>query len=288
MRILFVSAGKGADYQCDLAFHGLRSLFGPDVVDVHRLAYMYKGCDTSELYGRGFSLYALIEEGQVDRDDILAKVKNKFYDLVVFGSIQREYNFLATVSEYYPPNKIFLIDGEDDPSIRTWFLGKGIYAKRELYNTHPQVVPISFAIPEEKIQPLSDKTRLMAYIDPCDTRTYIYQDEASYYAGYSDSMFGRTMKKAGWQCLRHFELMACNCIPYFLNIELCPEPIMTELPKEDLIFAARILEYRGMKVFETPAGHQLWFDLNERIQKVLKEKLTTKALATYILDKVAA
>lgn len=286
MKVLFLSKAAGPDYLCDLAFHGLRSLLGTDVVDVHRLAYMYRGFETSGLYGKGFSLYGLIDEGQVDRDDVLAKIQAKYFDLIVFGSIAREYNLLAIVSEHYPANKIVLLDGEDDPLVRTFFLGKGLYFKRELYTPHPQVLPIGFAIPEEKIQPLQTKTKLMAYIDPADTRTYIYNDEASYYADYGQSLFGKTMKKAGWDCLRHYEIMACNCIPYFMNIEGSPATLMTALPKHDLMLAARLLEYRGFPLFEKPAGQQLWLDLNERIQTNLRDRLTTKALARYILDEV--
>src|SRR5438309_1013405 len=43
MKILFLSeGGPTQDYLRDCVFHGLRTLFGPDVVDVHRLDSMYQ------------------------------------------------------------------------------------------------------------------------------------------------------------------------------------------------------------------------------------------------------
>ena len=67
MRILYISGGQGPDYMCDMLFHGLRRTLGTDVVDVNRLWYMYAHefregtADKSKLYGRGFTLYGLLE-----------------------------------------------------------------------------------------------------------------------------------------------------------------------------------------------------------------------------------
>ena len=42
MKILFISQGNLPEYQCDSLFHGLRLLFGDDIVDVNKISYMYK------------------------------------------------------------------------------------------------------------------------------------------------------------------------------------------------------------------------------------------------------
>src|ERR1035437_3095311 len=97
LKILYISQGARPDYLCDMVAHGLKSLFGADVVDVNRLSYLYKGADTSNLYGRGFTLYGLLDEGEVDRSDIPAKIKARFLDLIVFGSVQRCYEMLHEV-----------------------------------------------------------------------------------------------------------------------------------------------------------------------------------------------
>lgn len=284
MKVLFISAGEGADYLCDMAFHGLRSLFGTDVVDVNRLWFMYKGADLRGMYGKGFTLYGLIEEGQVDRTDIAWKIANRFFDIVVFGSIHRYWEYLQEVLAAYPADQIVFLDGEDSPSFLKDFVDKGLYFKRELHSPQRNVFPIQFGIPEEKILGPMQKTAVVAPMDPFNPQTYIYEDEPAYYEQYRSAMFAKTMKKAGWDCLRHYEIMACGSIPWFLNLEHCPTSIMEDLPKEDLLLAKSLLEYQGLPIFLRTCGKELWLDLNSRIQKVLREKLTTEALAKRILE----
>jgi len=285
MKILYISGAQGPDYLCDMLFHGLREHFGAEVVDINRLGYMYKGAETKGLYGKGFTLYGLIDEGEVDRSDIPAKLQSRYFDYVVFGSIQREYAALGEVRKHYSPSQILLIDGEDNPLVMRDCIGWGVYFKRELHSEHPKVNPIQFAIPAEKITPVGcQKQRLFAKIDPLDTSTYVYDDEASYYDGYRHALFGKTTKKAGWDCLRHYEIMACDCMPYFSNLEYCPPSIMVNLPKTELMLARQLCDYKTGRIFESTAGQVIWADLMDAIHQHLQNNLTTKALATYVID----
>lgn len=284
LKVLFISAASGPDYLCDCAFHGLRTLLGPDCVDDARLAYMYRGYETKNLYGKGFTLYGLLDEGSVDRTDTLAKIRKRYFDLIVFGSIHRDHRYLFDIMEHYRQNEIVFLDGEDQPLFLSDCVHHGMYFKRELYTPQYKVFPIQFGIPEEKLVGASRKSTFMAPLDPFNPRTYIYSDESAYYHDYQKSLFGKTMKKAGWDCMRHYEIMASECVPYFENIEYCPPTIMVDLPKEELVFAKTLVDYKGFNVFELSAGKELWSNLNERIQRVLREKLTTVALARYILD----
>jgi hypothetical protein len=45
------------------------------------------------------------------------------------------------------------------------------------------------------------------------------------------------MKKAGWDCMRHYEILGNNCIPYFVGLEDCPKNTLANLPKELLLEA---------------------------------------------------
>ena len=283
MKILFLSPGNQVDYQCDLLFHGLRTIFGADVVDVNKIEHMYKGREYSHLYGKGFTVCGLLDDIPVDRNDILAKIKNRFYDFVVFGSIWRFNGLLHEVLPIYPRERILVIDGEDGPAFYSDLAKLTLYFKRELHSALTPCFPIQFAIPAEKIQSPAIKTTFLAPLDPLDPSTYIYSDEASYYASYRSAFFAKTMRKAGWDCLRHYEIMACGAIPYFQNLEYCPEPVMVNLPKPDLIMAKQLYEYDS-DFFQTSAGEVLWDRLNNRIQKVLREQLTTTALAERTLD----
>lgn len=94
------------------------------------------------------------------------------------------------------------------------------------------IFPISFSIPESKIvAEVPPKTRLFAQLVPGVESTYIYTDEESYRKGYQESVYGRTKKKGGWDCLRHYEILANGCIPWFENLDKCPPQTLTHFPK---------------------------------------------------------
>lgn len=108
--------------------------------------------------------------------------------------------------------------------------------------------PITFSIPEEKIvSAIPTKTRLLAILNPSDPGTYVYTDEHSYYQGYRESYFALTMKKRGWDCIRHYEIMANGCIPVFEDIESCPIETLTYLPKDLFVAANALYERVGSK-----------------------------------------
>jgi hypothetical protein len=132
--------------------------------------------------------------------------------------------------------------------------------------------PISFSIPESKIiDHVPEKTRKFAHIVPGDLSTYIYPDEASYYKGYQESVFGRTCKKGGWDCLRHYEILANGCIPWFENLESCPKDTLFRFPKT-LVLEAMKSETPEMYIPE--------------LMEYTRKYLTTKSMAQYVVDTV--
>jgi hypothetical protein len=94
------------------------------------------------------------------------------------------------------------------------------------------VAPIGFSIPEEHLATGAEpKTRLLAthVVDPevaalvPGTHTaYAFDDEADYFADLRSSRFGITTKKAGWDCMRHYELAASGCVPCIRDLHLKP------------------------------------------------------------------
>jgi hypothetical protein len=93
--------------------------------------------------------------------------------------------------------------------------------------------PITFSIPEEKIvNTIPKKTKVLATIIPGNKNTYIYNNEEDYYNDYKQSLFAITGKKCGWDCMRHYEILANGCLPYFQEIEKCPKNTLTLFPKE--------------------------------------------------------
>lgn len=134
------------------------------------------------------------------------------------------------------------------------------------------VYPISFSIPESKIvADVPTKPRQFAHIIPGDTSTYVYSDEESYYKGYQESVFGRTCRKGGWDCLRHYEILANGCIPWFDQLEGCPTNTMFRFPKDNVLSAMKS---------ETPEKYI------PELLDYTRKNLTCRSMAQYVFDTV--
>jgi hypothetical protein len=282
-RILYITGATGADYMADLVMHGLRSLLGPDLVDVKKMWFMY---DTSEHY-MFHTLYKLLPDIEVDREDIQGKIAKRYFDAVVYGSVHRCRDYLDSVCSVYPKSRIAFIDGEDGPEVAP-AMGSGWYFKRELQGECPGVLPIQFGVPKEKIRPidLSRKTRLMAHCDPRDRATYVYYDsETRYYDQYADAWFGYTMKKGGWDAMRHHEIIAAGALPYFADFDQCPAGTLATFER-DVVNGMRRLcdEWESDGLVKREKGRtNLWNGCMALMRKAL---LTTEDLARLVLERV--
>ena len=287
----------GACYLTDMLLHGLRNKFGDDVVEYERAWWMYHNdfgpgkLDPDVYCPRGFTIYrTLDDDSNVDRTDIKSKIKNQYYDLVIFG--YTHYGLRPgswdLVTKHYPKNKIVWIDGGDLWSdLKPEMVDKSIYFKREIYQDLPGIHPINFAMPVEKIASIyREKVNLVAPMDPRNKASYIYNTERSYYTQYAESLFGVTTKKNGWDCVRHYEIVANNCIPLFLDINECPTDIMTTLPKAPLKEALQLVKDHGVEWFAEGEGEQKWLELNDEIQQHFRKYCTTNALADYFLNTI--
>jgi hypothetical protein len=148
--------------------------------------------------------------------------------------------------------------------------------------------PITFSIPKEKIvneKPI--KRKMVSDLIPGVLSTYIYQNEKDYYQEYQQSLFAITTKKGGWDCMRHYEIIANRCLPYFPNIEECPITIMTFLPK-DLVLQSNELYNKFHKKQITDVTEEEWHMYDELVSKFIDHMtthLTTQQMARYIIEK---
>lgn len=150
---------------------------------------------------------------------------------------------------------------------------------------------ITFSIPECKITKISifdimsKKKKILSSLIPGRTETYIYTTEIDYYQEYQNSLFARTNKKSGWDCLRHYEIMANGCIPYFPDIDNCPINTMAFCPKH-LFYKGNVLYDRLKdKSVENLSSQEKdeCTSLIEELLNFIKENLTTEKIAQYIL-----
>ncbi len=108
---------------------------------------------------------------------------------------------------------------------------------RQLHQWIPKAqntIPISFSIPQEKVWKEGRRARSKDFpihiVDsevsmhlPGTSWQYAFSCEAEYYDDLRQSRFGVTTKRAGWDCLRHYELAANGCVLCFRDLNLKPE-----------------------------------------------------------------
>jgi hypothetical protein len=287
MRILYItnhiqiaqqSGGYLNDYLNDLLFHGFTELDDIEVVDSTPIIHLYKENETKipnhHLWGKGFSSTYLIDKDTVDRTNIEEKIKDKYFDFIIYGAVKRCLDYYDLVSSIYPSNKIILIDGDDFTGVHS-LSTKHPYFKRELLDS--KMIPIHFAIPESKITKIKlEKTQEYGSIIP-GQGGYKFDIEQEYYNDYNKSYYGVTMKKAGWDCMRHYEILANYCIPYFTDLHECPKNTLTSLPKELLLDARELANN---------FDNQKYFNILDELFDYTKSHLTTKELAKYVLKKI--
>ena len=134
-----------------------------------------------------------------------------------------------------------------------WFLPRALnratYFKREItpwtgwfrsYLTLPpplaprleKIKPIAFSVPEEKIldaPPAKHKDWPAHIVDEelaqrvGAATSYAFDSEAAYFGDLQASRFGITTKRAGWDCLRHYEIAANGAVMCFRDLANKPE-----------------------------------------------------------------
>jgi len=231
----------GEDYLQDLLLIGLRNICGKEVVDFPKKEVMYNTCEIpdEELYGRGFTVWKKLEDIEVDRTRIWERLDQGEFELVIFSSVWRQQNFLQKFQRegLWRKSKLVFIDGED-AGVQEKMSNEGLaifgeYYKRE--SVRDDVLPISFSIPEKNIIEPRPKEKLFAKHVQCPAAyqlievrddcvmDYAFDNEQDYYDDIAVSMYAITMKKAGWDCLRHYEIAANGTVPCFWNLSEKPK-----------------------------------------------------------------
>lgn len=295
--ILFFLNALGPDYQCDALLHGLLTTKGISVqvcclsprqwvreglsFKRDRLWYMMYGANRKQLrglYGKGFTLYGHITN-QIDEVTPIDAMRNLVlgkYDAVIAGNVWR-CAWLINIAKAVSGAKIVCVDGEDWEHIHPTVARCDLYYKRELTNCESDcVLPISFAIPRHLVVPsLPPKRARLAPLIPGDVSTYIYADECDYYEAYRSHTYGITHKKAGWDCLRHYEIAMNGCLPLMRDIEACPPMTMVTTSRELLKECVRMYDARD------DSGAAC---LAEDLLQHVRTHNTTDSLAKYVLS----
>ena len=151
-KILYLSGHEGADYVRDMLLHGLKEVMaerGGVVVDFVKPPHLYdigedtppNGWTNENIYGLGYSTAHRLTEhdddlSRVDRFDLSKRIRDREFDLVVYGSVHRGMLFLDEVLQHYRgENEIVFVDGEDSHGFcekARKYAGVGVYFMREI------------------------------------------------------------------------------------------------------------------------------------------------------------
>jgi hypothetical protein len=154
--------------------------------------------------------------------------------------------------------------------------------KKAKTTTHP----IGFCVPESLILArIPKKTYDFAPYRPGQPYQFFSQEE--YYNGYRNAFFAITHKKAGWDCLRHYEILMNGCMCYFTDLAECPIDTMTHLPKDLIARAMKLPGVKGAPDFTI--DHSVfpvdeYMKLMELAMQHCREHLTTTAMARYVFN----
>jgi len=108
-------------------------------------------------------------------------------------------------------------------------------------------------------------------------------------------MFAVTRRKAGWDCMRHLEILANGAVPYFPDLESMPDLTMQHHPKhlyerakkmDGVHYDGDILRPSSFFINTSVFSFDQYFALAEETLKYSREHLTTRAMAQYLLQTV--
>jgi len=164
------------------------------------------------------------------------------------------------------------------PDILSWYI-----QSRDTVTMLP--VPFAYSIPDEYVvSAVPEKVRDFSEVIPGTRSNYTYGpgEYEGYLQQYRESRFAHTKKKGGWDCLRHYEILASGCIPVVESLQDIPVYTMTTYPKEILSAAyADLLPWTGSEGQLT-----LYREYVEKLLEHCRKNCTTSASARRFLEMV--
>lgn len=122
-----------------------------------------------------------------------------------------------------------------------------------------RIFHLGYAFPDELFKKdIPPKKQVWAEVIPGFRETYRFSEEEAYFQMYADARFAFTWKKEGWDCLRHYEILANGTIPVFPDLQKCPKDTLSHLPKDLIIQANReLLPWKDIPEYHLKYTHYL-------------------------------
>jgi hypothetical protein len=114
MKVLHINHFSAPDYLNDMLLHGGKSVFGGEnYIESSPAPFMYQGYpNIKQLYGKGFTLYCRLPTPPqyFSELDLLQRIRDRYFDIIVYGSVFRNLQYWELVEKCYPKNRIVVID----------------------------------------------------------------------------------------------------------------------------------------------------------------------------------
>jgi len=254
LRILYLT-DQYMDYLSDEVLYGLRALLGQEVVDYPQKKLLYaserENIPRSMVWGNGATAFGL-PDLEIDREDIEAKVRGSYFDLVINSNCWRIHTPLL--------KNLVVLDGQDHRYLNPLYLGRvTAYFKRELLWNVPHVQPIQFALPDHLLDtaptPKTKLTHASFSVMPglrqqiADVYGCQYIDDwKEYIRDINSSWYGISPKGAGYDCMRHYEILGRAVLCIYLD------PGAPRILREAFIDGVNCLVFRSVDELKFKIG----------------------------------
>lgn len=138
--ILFIDKSLPLKPDCESAMilGGLKNKFGATCEVAYPLECLYSGKPVPskpKWWKTNFNIYGILDdtlrspnEKRCNLNTIIANIRSKAYDVIIYGSMSRSLALFRLAAEYYPKKRIICINGDDDnmlgaPKRPTFFKG---------------------------------------------------------------------------------------------------------------------------------------------------------------------
>jgi hypothetical protein len=135
--------------------------------------------------------------------------------------------------------------------------------------------PLSFAFPLTNEIARSTKRFFVAPMVP--GLPYLFDNSCQYYRTYSQSFWGVTHRRVGWDCFRHVEIIGSGALPLMVDADLIPRYSMIHYPRRTMVQIWR-------RFVEEPFMPDR--ALSDFFRDHFHKHLTTLSSAGYLLDQV--
>lgn len=182
-------------------------------------------------------------------------------------------------TNFYPKQKLLEIEPSDKLYQINTLTHDEVYNVNKYFNIHP----LSYCIPDDILIDINtiinNKHIIISDVIPGERLTYRFKSgqEKLYNQHYQESYFAYSVKKGGWDCLRHYEILVNGCIPIFKDLDKCPASIMINYPKELIMEAtSKLLPWNN--------DIELYKNYLNKIYTQLKATCTSRSQTKYILN----